>query len=122
MRKILLVIAVLMLFTPMTAYAKEESAMDLYNRDRDAFYKKYMCLDKEAEEQGLYSDANNGEFTKKKNKSNKSDSKTSYSYSGYSGYVGEAKGWVYGVDELHVVGLPVGEDGYTLQGDYGIIH
>ena len=31
------------------------------------------------------------------------------------------KGWVYSADELHVVGLPEGEDGYTLPGWYGDI-
>lgn len=122
-KMITVIIAVLILATivPTTAYAKE-SAMDLYKRDRDAFYKKYMCLDEEAEEQGLYSDANNGAFTKR-NKSNKSDSKTSNSssYAG-SGYTGEARGWVYSTDELHVVGLPEGENGYTLSGNYGTIY
>ena len=36
-------------------------------------------------------------------------------------YTGEAKGYVYGVDELHVVGLPTDERGYTKAGDYGEI-
>ncbi len=31
------------------------------------------------------------------------------------------KGWVYSADELHVIGLPEGEDGYTLPGWYGDI-
>lgn len=124
MKKILsVIIAVLILatITPTTAYAKE-SAMDLYKRDRDAFYKKYMCLDEEAEEQGLYSDANNGAFVK--NKSNKKDSKTtnSSSYAG-NGYTGEARGWVYSTDELHIIGLPENpETGYTQAGNYGTIY
>ena len=48
--------------------------------------------------------------------------------SGYSGgssgsysYSGSGKGWVYSCDELHVIGLPEGENGYTLPGWYGDI-
>ena len=33
----------------------------------------------------------------------------------------ENKGLVYGVDELHVTGLPTDERGYTKAGDYGKI-
>ncbi len=38
-----------------------------------------------------------------------------------NGYSGGGKGWVYSVDELHVVGLPAGENGYTQPGYYGDI-
>lgn len=31
------------------------------------------------------------------------------------------KGWVYSSDELHVINLPEGEDGYTVAGWYGDI-
>lgn len=42
--------------------------------------------------------------------------------SGSSGvYTGRGKGWVYSVDELHVIGLPEGENGYTQPGWYGDI-
>ena len=44
-----------------------------------------------------------------------SSSTTSPSYSG------AGKGWVYSCDELHVIGLPEGENGYTLPGWYGDI-
>ncbi|MBQ6407126.1 MAG: hypothetical protein IJJ64_03710 [Butyrivibrio sp.] len=37
------------------------------------------------------------------------------------GYSGPGKGWVYSADELHVIGLPEGENGYTLPGWYGDI-
>ena len=47
-----------------TSYAKEESATELYERDPDAFYDKYMCVDEEAKEQGLYSDANKSQNKK----------------------------------------------------------
>lgn len=119
---VVMVIFIMAQITSITSFAKE-SATDLYKRDRDAFYKKYMCLDEEAEKEGLYSDANNGAFTKR-NKSNKSDSKTSNSssYAG-GGYTGEARGWVYSTDELHIIGLPENpETGYTQAGDYGTIY
>ncbi len=38
-----------------------------------------------------------------------------------SSYTGSGKGWVYSVDELHVIGLPEGENGYTVPGWYGDI-
>ena len=44
------------------------------------------------------------------------------SYAGEnSGTTTSGKGWVYSADELHVIGLPEGEDGYTLPGWYGDI-
>jgi len=44
---------------------------------------------------------------------------SSGSYAG--GSSGPGKGWVYSCDELHVIGLPEGENGYTLPGWYGDI-
>lgn len=53
-------------------------------------------------------------------KSNKSSNKYSDSVSSStSGGNTSGKGWVYSTDELHVIGLPEGEDGYTLPGWYG---
>ena len=51
---------------------------------------------------------------------------SSGSYSGGSSnsnntYSGSGKGWVYSTDELHVIGLPEGENGYTKPGWYGNI-
>ncbi len=44
------------------------------------------------------------------------------SYTGGNiGTTTSGKGWVYSADELHVIGLPEGEDGYTLPGWYGDI-
>ncbi|MBQ9302448.1 hypothetical protein [Butyrivibrio sp.] len=55
-------------------------------------------------------------------KSNKSSNKYSDSgSSSSSGNTTSGKGWVYSADELHVIGLPEGEDGYTLPGWYGDI-
>ena len=44
---------------------------------------------------------------------------TSSGNSKSSGSVGSGKGWVYSADELHVIGLPTGENGYTKPGYYG---
>ena len=46
---------------------------------------------------------------------------TSSSSSTSSSYSGPGRGWVYSVDELHVIGLPEGENGYTKPGWYGDI-
>ena len=121
MKKIILtLIAVLISVSIMPITAKaEESAVDLYKRDPNAFYAKYKCLDEEAEEQGLYSDANDGAFVKR-NKNKKKDTKETPQKTTTT-TESTNRGWVYGVDELHITGLPTGEDGYTLQGDYGII-
>ena len=53
-------------------------------------------------------------------KSSKSSSGSVGSSSG-SSYSGSGKGWVYSCDELHVIGLPEGENGYTKPGWYGDI-
>ena len=52
---------------------------------------------------------------------NKSTSgSTSGSYAGgSSGATTSGKGWVYSADELHVIGLPEGSNGYTKPGYYG---
>ncbi len=38
---------------------------------------------------------------------------------GSSGATTSGKGWVYSADELHVIGLPEGSNGYTKPGYYG---
>ncbi len=53
-------------------------------------------------------------------KSNKSSNKNSGSGSALTNEgTTSGKGWVYSTDELHVIGLPEGENGYTLPGWYG---
>lgn len=44
--------------------------------------------------------------------------KSSGSYTA-GGSTASGKGWVYSTDELHVIGLPEGPDGYTKPGYYG---
>lgn len=115
MKKIILLSIILGMILGMrvNVFAKEKSAVELYKEDKDAFYRKYMCLDEEAEQKGYYSDA-------KVKKSTISGNSSSSSLNVY--YSSEAKGYVYGVDELHIVGLPTDERGYTKAGDYGTIY
>ncbi len=64
------------------------------------------------------------DYDKQPNNKSKSSSSGNGSGSGSSSgssYSGSGKGWVYSTDELHVVGLPEGENGYTLPGWYGDI-
>ena len=63
-----------------------------------------------------------GEGRVPNHKSNYSSADTySNGGSGTSSYSGSGKGWVYSCDELHVIGLPEGENGYTKPGWYGDI-
>ena len=57
----------------------------------------------------------NHKSTSKSSKGSSSSGSSSESYSG------AGKGWVYSTDELHVIGLPEGENGYTKPGWYGDI-
>ena len=50
-----------------------------------------------------------------------SSGSTSGGSSSSGSYSGPGRGWVYSVDELHVIGLPEGENGYTKPGWYGDI-
>ena len=52
-------------------------------------------------------------------KPNKKASTKTNSNTNSSSYTG--KGWVYSSDELHIIGLPEDEQGYTRSGDYGVI-
>lgn len=56
-----------------------------------------------------------------KGKANKKTTKKNKTKSGSNTGSSSARGWVYSVDELHITGLPTGEDGYTKPGDYGTI-
>ncbi len=66
-----------------------------------------------------------GEYGRGRTPNHKSTQSSAGTYSGggsgSSAYTGPGKGWVYSVDELHVIGLPEGENGYTKPGWYGDI-
>lgn len=61
-----------------------------------------------------------GTSKRKPNKSSQSSENSSKNTTSTTdGTTSSGKGWVYSTDELHVVGLPEGENGYTKAGWYG---
>ena len=62
-----------------------------------------------------------GEGRVPNHESTSGSSSGSYAGGNSGSYSGPGKGWVYSCDELHVIGLPEGENGYTLPGWYGDI-
>ncbi|WP_143015165.1 hypothetical protein [Butyrivibrio sp. INlla18] len=61
-----------------------------------------------------------GTSKRKPNKSSQSSENSSKNTTSTTGSTtSSGKGWVYSTDELHVVGLPEGENGYTKPGWYG---
>jgi len=91
------------------------SYADEWLAKKQAQQQEYM---KSLEQDGNLTEEAYKSITKKdvKNKSNKNSNKNKTSTNG------ENRGYVYGVDELHITGLPKNPNtGYTLQGDYGEI-
>ncbi len=94
-----------------------ETAQEKYERTQYEWKQKYLD---DLEEAGMLTqeaiDALDGpNSTRKPNyKSNSGSSESENSASQSQG-----KGWVYSSDELHVIGLPEGENGYTKPGYYG---
>lgn len=56
---------------------------------------------------------------KSNNSSNRLNKNSDSGSPSTSGNTTSEKGWVYSADELHVIGLPEGENGYTKPGYYG---
>lgn len=99
---------------------KAETLWQLYKRDPQAYYEKLMCIDEESKENGYYTEASRSyyqykndipaeNYVKSNNQSNVSKSVKSDELN---------KGYVFGDDELHVVGTPSDSRGYTAAGDY----
>lgn len=115
MKKIFAIaICSIVLMTPITSHA-------------ETFAEKCQRLQRESDKEfveGLERDGNltqeaidafhlEGKKPQKKTTKNSSTGNTAGTTSG--------KGWIYSTDELHVVGLPEDERGYTKAGDYGVI-
>ena len=77
---------------------------------------KYM---QELADEGTLTEDNINSITKGKGTNIKPSKKTEKTEKKES--TQENRGYVYGVDELHLVGLPTDERGYTKAGDYGRI-
>lgn len=71
---------------------------------------------KELQKDGNLTDEAKASITKSKSNTKNKTKKENKNY-----VQTENHGYVYGVDELHVVGLPTDERGYTKAGNYGII-
>lgn len=91
-------------------------------RERDEKYMDELEADGNLTQEAIDSISKGTSKRKPNCKSNSSSNKNSDSgRSSSSGNTTSGKGWVYSADELHVIGLPEGEDGYTLPGWYGDI-
>ena len=110
--KILIIIPVISIIfsTPVQAKSAREKWWERYNYMQEYTMEIYNDED-------LYSNYTPHEEIASENKTTKKTKKNTSKTTTRS----EAKGWVYGVDELHVTGLPEDERGYTKAGDYGVI-
>ena len=123
MKKILSLIAILISVTITTIPVHAETYAEAWVRKQREANEKYM--DELEADGNLTQEAIDslgcGKSNRKPNHKTKETTQTTPSTT-TSTYNGEAKGWIYSTDELHVVGLP--EDpttGYTQSGIYGII-
>lgn len=119
MKRIVLSIIALIIvatITPITSYA--ETYEEAWLRKQQERYNNTM---KELEKDGNLTESAKDALTidGKKKTSEKAKNKEKSNNNNSSQY--EPKGWVYSSDELHVVGLPEDESGYTKAGDYGAI-
>ena len=101
--------------------AKAETRQERYKRLQYESDQKFLD---ELEEAGMLTqeaiDAVEGPNSTRKPNYKPSNGSSSGSTGNSSGTT-QGKGWVYSSDELHVIGLPEGEDGYTMPGYYGDI-
>lgn len=122
MKKILSLIIILIsvTITPITAHAS--SYADEWLAKQKAQDEKWM--DELEADGNLTQEAIDSTKSKTNRKPNKkttqTEEKTTQTQSSSSQTQG--RGWVYGADELHVVGLPEDERGYTKAGNYGTIN
>ena len=129
MKKLLTLIIILISVTINTVPAKASSYAEEWLKKKQAQQEKYM--DELEADGNLTQEAidsiSKGTSTRKPSKqtttSATEESKpiTRKSSSKSSNNTGVGRGWVYGTDELHVVGLPTDERGYTKAGWYGDI-
>lgn len=101
------------------SYAKETFAERCQRRQREAQEQFVADLEREGNLTQEAIDAFGVKGKQPQKKSSKTT--TSGNTASTSTYTGEARGWVYSTDEMHVVGLPENEQGYTASGDYGVI-
>jgi len=133
-----IILGTILVYPANTAYAEGYRGYDSYEEYVDAWIKKQEDAARKHLDD-LYEDGNltqeaidasmlddydkepNNKSDRKNNSKNSTGTGSSSGYASGSSGQGTGKGWVYSCDELHVVGLPAGEDGYTLPGWYGDI-
>ena len=104
--------------TPITAHAS--SYADEWLAKQKAQDEKWM--DELEADGNLTQEAIDSTKSKTNRKPNKKTTQTETSQTQSSSSQTQGRGWIYGVDELHVVGLPEdAETGYTKSGFYGSI-
>ncbi|SEM18919.1 hypothetical protein SAMN04487770_12820 [Butyrivibrio sp. ob235] len=138
-RTLALMLALSSVLTIAPIKVKAESLWELYKRDPKAYYEKIFCIDEESKANGCYTDfkgrieyAKNGDvlfimdngeiINRTTNEVIREADKNVIASEGGNNTAGSqtnGKGWVYSSDELHVIGLPEGSNGYTKPGYYG---
>ncbi len=124
----IITVGLIFCFSGMTVYAGNyEDYVEKWlqkQRKQDEKYMDRLEADGNLTQEAIDS-ISHGTSTRKPNHKSSNKSKSSGSTFGSSSstynYSGSGKGWVYSVDELHVIGLPEGENGYTKPGWYGDI-
>lgn len=124
--RIIVALAVILISVSITSIpVKAETAAEKWLRQKREEKERYMDeleADGNLTQEAIDSITQGQSKRKPNKKTSTSKSSSNYSYSSGSTYSGEARGWVYSCDELHIIGLP--EDpttGYTRSGDYGRI-
>ena len=119
MKKILSLIIILIsvTITPITAHAS--SYADEWLAKQKAQDEKWM--DELEADGNLTQEAIDSTKSKTNRKPNKKTTQTETSQTQSNSSQTQGRGWVYGADELHIVGLPENEQGYTQAGWYGDI-
>lgn len=125
MKKLLSLIVILMTVSITTIPVHAESFAEKcqrMQREADEQFLKELEAEGNLTQEALDSYKSDTKMKPSKNitKSNKKDSKnkTANTNNSDNSY---GKGWVYSADELHVINLPEGENGYTKAGWYGDI-
>ena len=103
------------ILSPITVHA--ESAQERWLRKQRESNEEFM---KECEKDGNLTETAEKALSWNKTKK-KTSNKTETKNNSNTSTTDIPRGYVYGVDELHVTGLPTDEKGYTKAGDYGKI-
>lgn len=104
MKKISIFVVIVMLFI-IYHPVKAESYAEWRKRDPEGFYAHFTCTDEESKANGCYTEYGKDWSVTVDNERSQNNSSVN-------------RGYVYGEDELHLVGTPSDSSGYTAAGDY----